>query len=88
MEWLVDTSPGNNNTAKGDRIQAVWVAQDLSGIVGQKFGFTSYNNLTSPANDFISTFSLTETAAVSWDQTVWGNFSVTGNITAPFAPFQ
>lgn len=88
MEWWLDTSPGNNNPVKGERIQAVWVAQDLSEIVGQKFGFTSYNNLTSADVDFIADFSLTNTAPINWDQAVWGNLTTTGPITAPFAPFQ
>lgn len=87
MSWTNDTTPGTVGTAgttEGDRIQAVWVGQDLTTIVGQVFGFTSYNNLTSAANDFISTFSLTSTAAVAWDTAVWGDRTTSGTVTNPF----
>lgn len=87
MSWTNDTTPGVvglTGSTEGDRIQAVWVGQDLSTIVGQKFGFTSYDNLTTAAADFISTFSLTDTAAVNWAVPVWGDLVTQGTVTNPF----
>ncbi len=86
MTWTNDTVKGNGGT-KGDRVQAVWIGQDLSTIVGQTFGFTSYDNKTTAANDFISTFSLTNMAAIAWDTNVWGARATTGAISDPFQPW-
>lgn len=91
MSWTNDTVKGGSASAPlgviGDRIQAVWIGQDLSTIVGQTFGFTSYDNKTTAANDFISTFSLTNMAAVAWDTGVWGARATTGAISDPFQPW-
>lgn len=87
MSWTNDTTAGTIGTTgstEGDRIQAVWVAQNLTTIVGQVFGFTSYDNLTTAANDFISDFSLTSTAAVGWNTAVWGDLTTSGTVTNPF----
>ena len=91
MSWTNDTVKGGSAAAPagviGDRVQAVWIGQDLSTIVGQTFGFTSYDNKTTVANDFISTFSLSNMAAVAWDTGVWGARATTGTITDPFQPW-
>ncbi len=87
MTWANDTSANTIGTAggtEGDRIKAIWVGQDMTTAVGQVFGLTSYDNITSVANDYISTFSLTGTAAVSWDTAVWGNLTTSGTVTNPF----
>lgn len=89
MSWTNDTTSGSIGTTgvdEGDKIQAVYIGQDLSTIVGQVFGFTSYDNLTTAANDFVSTFSLTDMSAVAWDTTVWGDRVTQGTITDPFTP--
>ncbi len=86
MTWTNDTVKGNGGVI-GDRVQAVWIGQDLSTIVGQKFGFTSYDNKTTTANDFISTFSLSAMPAVAWDTAVWGDQVTKGTITDPFLPW-
>lgn len=91
MSWTNDTVKGGTAVAPlgviGDRIQAVWIGQDLINIVGQTFGFTSYDNKTTGANDFISTFSLTNAAAIAWDANVWGARATTGAISDPFQPY-
>ena len=61
-----------------DRIKAIWIGQDMAAIdgVGQEFGFTAYENLTTPA--LVSSFSLSggsAAAPVDWDATVWGSSS-------------
>lgn len=89
MSWTNDTVKGGDvgTAGYGDRVQAVWIGQDLSTIVGQVFGFTSYDNKTSTANDFISDFSLSSMAAVAWDTAVWGDRVTQGAITDPFQPW-
>lgn len=91
MSWTNDTVKGGSAATPagviGDNIQAVWIGQDLSTIVGQTFGFNSYDNKTTAANDFISTFSLSSMAAVARDTNVWGNLATTGTITDPFQPY-
>ncbi len=61
-----------------DRVKAIWIGQDMSAIdgVGQEFGFTAYENLTTPA--LVNAFSLSGGSAVEpidWDTTVWGSAS-------------
>lgn len=90
MSWTNDTTAGVKGTAgvnEGDAIKAVWIGQDLSGIVGQQFGFTSYTNITDP--QFISGFSLTSMAPVAWDEAVWGLRDTRGtpNGTPVSSPF-
>jgi len=63
-----------------ERIKAIWVGQDMAGIegVGQEFGFTAYENLTTPA--LVNTFSLSggsAAAPIDWDANVWGSPSAT-----------
>lgn len=92
MSWTKDTSPGAIGTSltEGDAVKAIWIGQDLSTIVGQQFGFTSYTNLTDP--QFISTFSLTSMAPVAWDEAVWGLRDTRGTpngtpVSNPFPAF-
>ncbi len=84
MTWAVDDSPNDNSGVVGDRIQAIWIGQNLSSIVGQQFGFTAYDNKTSAADDFISVFSLTDMSAQSWLTNTWGDLVTQGTITSPF----
>ncbi len=87
LTWVKDTVKGNGGMI-GNEIKAVYVGQNLSQIVGQSFGFESYDNLTSPANDFISTFSLTAVAPTQWTAAaVFGDLVTSGTITDPFTPW-
>lgn len=74
----------------GENVKAVWVGQDMSNVtdVFQEFGFTSYENVTTPG--FVDTFSLSagsSAAPVDWDTTAppvgWGAFT-TGAGDGPF----
>jgi len=61
-----------------ERIKAIWIGQDMSAIdgVGQEFGFTAYENLSTP--DLANSFSLSggsSVAPIDWDATVWGSSS-------------
>ena len=84
VTWAVDDTAGSNGGVVGDRIQAIWIGQNLSSIVGQQFGFTAYDNKTTAANDFISVFSLTDMSAQSWNTATWGDLVTQGTITSPF----
>lgn len=84
MTWNNDDTPSFNTGVVGDRIQAIWVGQNLNTIVGQLFGFTAYDNLDSPSNDYISVFSLTSMDPQNWDTAVWGDLNTQGTITSPF----
>jgi len=68
-----------------ENVKAVFVAQDMSQItgVGQEFGYTSYQNITTPAS--INQFSLdsgSSTAPIGWDTTAaptgWGSLATDG----------
>jgi hypothetical protein len=89
VNWSGDSTPGANTGTRGDQIQALWVGQQLA-VAGTQFGFTSYSNIAPSAIPAdagkIGVFSLTDTAAVNWDQSIWGDLNTVGTITAPFAP--
>jgi hypothetical protein len=76
--------------ADNENVKAVFVAQDMSQItgVGQEFGYTSYQNVTTPAT--INQFSLdsgSSSAPIGWDTTAaptgWGSLATDGT-GAPF----
>lgn len=86
MSWAVDNSANSTSGVNGDSIKAIWVGQNLNEIVGQVFGFTSYDNLTTTASDGVATFSLTNMSPVGWNTAVWGDLG-TQTVTDPFTPF-
>ena len=88
LNWSGDTSTGNSNPTKGDRIQALYIGEKLD-VAGEQFGYTGYTNFAPaavPANaGAISTFSLSSTAVdPSWSTALWGDLTTTGAITNPF----
>lgn len=80
----VDVDGGGDDVTwtAGQNIKAIWVGQDMSQIAGvaQEFGFTSYENVTGGV--LASEFSLTDSAAISWDTTAapvgWGSLATDG----------
>jgi hypothetical protein len=69
----------------GENVKAVFVSQDMSQItgVGQEFGYTSYQNVTTPAS--INQFRLdagSSAAPIGWDTTAaptgWGGLATDG----------
>ena len=87
MQWTHDNTAGNNTGNMGENIKAIWVGQDLTNLVGQQFGFLSYENKTTPA--YISNYTLAGTLKTdaSWDAALWGDRTTKPAITDPFTPF-
>lgn len=88
LNWSGDTAAGANTGTKGDRIQALYIGEQLS-VAGQAFGYTGYTNFAPSAvpgdAGKISTFSLSSGAVdPSWSIPMWGNLNTEGTITDPF----
>ena len=71
---LTGATGGTVEWTAGDNIKAIWVGQDMTSTISQKFGFTSYDNMTSVQTT--AKFSLTSVDAVNWDTAVWGTNSL------------
>lgn len=93
MEWTADGTAGASTGVNGDSIQAIWIGQSLNTILGQRFGFASFQNKSTSTNNYISSFSLLNenpAAGGAWDTEVWGDRVTRGSIfeyaedTSPF----
>ncbi len=74
----------------GENVKATWVGQDMSNVadVNQEFGFTAYENLTTPG--LVDAFSLSpgsSSAPIDWDTSAppvgWGPYTA-GSGDGPF----
>lgn len=91
LTWKGDTAAGANTGVVGDRVQALWIGQNLSATAGQQFGFGAYTNFTDDKR--ISMFSLADplgsaatgvsSPVLDWDPAVWGDLKTQGIIASP-----
>jgi hypothetical protein len=90
LTWAGDTTAGPGGD--GDRVQALWIGQDISVTAGQQFGFGAYTNFTTTTR--IDSFTLADTwgnastgvpgADLNWNTTYWGDLKTEGTITSTF----
>ncbi len=83
LPWQMGGGVSTMAWSAGDSIQGIWVGQNLTAIVGQEFGFNSYDNKSTATNDYIARFSLTDMDAKNWDTNVWGTLETQGSVSWP-----